>query len=271
MSLKESNDRLPGDIPAPAKTDKELIRERFYHKFDEYDRLARAQKRICKALSDEMRALIPPSAVGNALEIGAGTGFLTQDMVRRYPDSEWHLNDLIPEAGEYLSRYTPGVRTHWLWGDAEKMDFPQGLDLITSACTIQWFSDITAFARKAAAATQPGGWLALSTFGPDNFKEIRATTGDGLEYLSTEELAKVFSDAGYEIKILRDWYEQLSMDDPSAVLRHIKETGVNSVKKAAWGPDRFEKFNADYKRLFSTPEGHVTLTFHPVIIIAQKK
>lgn len=263
MNLKDN------DIRDPQPTDKELIRERFHQKFGEYDRLAETQRCICHELAAEVHTHIP-GPITRALEIGAGTGFLTADLIRRYPSAKWFLNDLVPEAEAFLSRYASGNDVEWLWGDAEKIDFPANLDLITSSCTVQWFSDMKGFAARAAAATKSGGWLALTTFGPDNFREIRATTDEGLDYLSEEELGVIFRDTGYKVVILRNWHEILRLDDPAAVLRHIKETGVNSVKKAKWGHDRFDRFNADYKRLFSTEDAGVTLTFHPIIMLAQK-
>lgn len=251
-------------------TDKDLLRERFEASFARYDDVAHTQKEICSSLAAELAA-IPADSVSHIFEFGAGTGFLTRHMAEKFPHAEWVLNDLTPVAEQFLLRYVDASRISWLWGDAEKVEFPGDVDLIASSCTVQWFTDMPAFAARAARATNPGGWLALTTFGVDNFREIRATTGEGLDYLTTERLEEILAGAGYEVVCLRDYHVQLLFEDPSSVLKHIKATGVNSVKKASWGHDRFMRFDADYRRMFSAEGGGVTLTFHPVILLARLK
>lgn len=260
---------LPAGNQPARQADKELIHDRFETSFAEYDRMASTQRRICGELVAELEKL-PLGDVRSIFEIGAGTGFLTCDLVRLYPGARWYLNDLVEAAGKFLCRYVPAEDSEWLWGDAEAIDYPSGLDLVASSCTIQWFGDMPAFAARAAAATNKGGWIALTTFGPENFREIRATTGEGLDYRTPEQMASIFEAAGYRIQLVRQWEEVLRFEDPSSVLKYIKATGLNSVKKAKWGHERFLRFESDYKRLFPAEGGGVTLTFHPMILIGQK-
>ncbi len=114
------------------KIDKELILRRFETSFDGYNKYADVQRRICARLGE----LVPKHEVMRGLELGAGTGFLTEYLLRRWPHAEWLVNDLSTEAKRFLEPLAPTAK--WLWGDAEAIPYPSGLDIIASASTAQW-------------------------------------------------------------------------------------------------------------------------------------
>lgn len=250
-------------------TDKELIRKRFEASFATYNELADVQRRICARLS-ERAGKCCAGGVERAFEIGAGTGFLTRCLVSRWPDAKWYLNDLIPAVEDFIAPQVAGVDVEYIWGDAEKIEYPQGLDLIASTSTAQWFEDKAAFARKAASALDPGGYVVLSLFGPDNFREIKATTGEGLVYHSAAELAAIFEAAGFGMLHTEEYTETLTFETPKDVLKYIKSLGVNSVKKTRWGAGKMEEFESRYREMFRTPDGCLTLTYHPILLIGRR-
>ncbi len=287
--MKSQNDNHISTL----KTDKELVRRRFEACFGRYDRLAVVQQSICGQLARMLSGAVGADdnvQISRALEIGIGTGFLTRILVARHDDAgnidvegegvstnvistkntKWYLNDLVPAARTYAGEFVQGHDVEWLWGDAEEITFPDELDLIASASTVQWFDDMAAFASRAAAASRPGGWLALSTFGPDNFLEIRATTGEGLNYPTAEEFAQFFRNADYEIIALTEETRTLRFDTPADVLHHIKATGVNSIRQTRWTRQQLSDFSRDYLEQFPASDGGVTLTYHPVLLLARK-
>ena len=58
-----------------------------------YDRHASLQARVARRLG----ALLPASRAPRVLEIGCGTGFFTQHLLRRYPDGDFLITDIAPE------------------------------------------------------------------------------------------------------------------------------------------------------------------------------
>ncbi len=204
--------------------------------------------------------MLPSTTPERALEIGAGTGFLTTQLTRRFPATHWIVNDLAPAAQPYLLPHLQGVSHEFLWGDAEKAILPAELDLIATASTVQWFDDLPGFLEKCRQATRPGGYLALTTFGPDNFREIRALTGRGLPYPAIDQIA------GYEIVAREEYREVLQFDSPREVLRHIRAIGVNALAPTAWSKGRLQEFEADYQLRFAS-----RLTWHPLLVVAKKK
>lgn len=251
-------------------TDKNLIKERFEASFATYNELADVQRRICDRLALSAAELCVHD-VHRAFEIGAGTGFLTRCLVARWPQAKWYLNDLIPSTEGFLAPQVGDADIEYLWGDAEKIDYPAALDLIASTSTAQWFEDKDAFARKTAAALNPGGYLVLSLFGPDNFREIKTATGEGLEYHSLTELAAILERAGFRILLADEYTETLSFATPRDVLKYIKSLGVNSVKKTRWHPGKMDDFETRYRALFPAPDGGVTLTYHPLLLVAERR
>lgn len=252
-------------------TDKDLIKERFESSFLTYNELAHVQRRICNRLADRATTCCGCGHdVKRAFEIGAGTGFLTHCLISIWPRAKYFLNDLIPTVKDFIDPQTVGVDIEYLWGDAENIDYPSNLDLIASTSTIQWFGDKVGFARKTAAALNHGGYLAISLFGPENFREIRATTGEGLRYLALTELCTIFEQAGFRILHAEEYTEILSFDTPRDALKYIKSLGINSVKKTSWNAGKMEEFDAAYRRMFPSPDGGITLTYHPQLIIAQR-
>lgn len=247
--------------------DKELIRKRFEASFSRYHRLALVQRDICTELGELAAGLCDPGSVSRAMEIGVGTGFLTSHLARLFPDAKWYLNDISESSRDFLSDNAP-LNSKFICGDAENMEFPRNLDLIASASTVQWFDDMPGFASRAAAATNPGGWLVLSTFGPDNFREIRETTGEGLDYYTLAELCGILEAAGYEIASGVEYTRTLCFDTPIDVLRHIKATGVNSLVSTHWGPRQLDAFDEKYRAAYST-DGGVALTYHPILLSAR--
>ena len=251
-------------------TDKELIKARFEASFATYNELAHVQRLICDRLA-ESAARLCSHDVRRALEIGAGTGFLTRHLVARWPRAKWYLNDLIPATEHFLAPQVADVDVEYLWGDAEKLPYPAALDLIASTSTAQWFEDKPAFAWKVAEALNPGGYLVLSLFGPENFREIKAAAGEGLEYFPLTYIAAVFERTGFRILSATEYIETLSFATPRDVLQYIKSLGVNSVKKTKWSSGKMEEFETRYRELFSTPDGGVTLTYHPLLLIAERE
>lgn len=270
------------------KHDKTLLRKRFSRNLKTYDTLASVQRDIAGRIGSILADRVSSAAVARGAEIGAGTGFLTRHLVRLFPQAEWTVNDLVPESRGYLPSTTPsGIPLRFSAGDGEVFPFENGrFDLIASASTVQWFDDLPGFIARAADSLSENGILALSTFGPENFREITAATGQGLEYYPLGRLANLITDNGLRILAKEEWIEQQRYPTPTDVLRHLRLTGVNAVAAERWTHSRLKKFEEEYRAACAVaetggdagavnfPPGKsgecVTLTFHPIILIAEK-
>lgn len=154
--------------------------------------------------------------------------------------------------------------------DAETLDFPQGTDLITSCSTLQWFADTERFFARCHRFLSDGGILAFSTFGKKNMREIHALTGHGLEYLSLDNL-KVLLSPRFEILYAEEEIVSLPFGTPLEVLRHLKQTGVTGTEKRVWTRGRLQSFCDEYIRMCGNDDRSVSLTYHPIYVIARKR
>lgn len=255
--------------------DKQLLQRRFSRHLRSYDTSAVVQRTIADRIGGLLEQRYANGGrVRCGVEIGSGTGFLTRHLVRLFPEAEWTANDLTAESGSWL----PGS-VRFEAGDGERFAFPDGTcDLIASASVVQWFDDLPGFIARAAKGLRPqGGVLALGTFGPENLREIAGTTGRGLHYYPLESLRKEVERNGLRIAVAEEWIERQLHPTPADVLRHLRLTGVNGVAAERWTRDRLRRFEADYRSAYTLPapsgsdgEEGVTLTFHPIILIAER-
>jgi malonyl-CoA O-methyltransferase len=110
-------------------------------------------------------------------------------------------------------------------------------------------------------------------------KEIRELTGKGLPYRSREELEAALS-LHFDILYSEEELIPLSFEDPMKVLYHLKQTGVNGLsaqsslypkhEKQTWTRRDLQHFCERYTQEF-TQGTSVSLTYHPIYIIAKKK
>lgn len=232
-----------------------------------YHSAAIAQKQI----AEKLFTLIEQSQIQpqKALEIGCGSGFLTHLTLNKFPNCEWTLNDLFLSDEVLDLSKGKETTTFFLTGNAEQIDFPTSLDLITSSSTIQWFQDIPNFLDKCAKSLKPGGQIAFSSFGVTNFNEIRSLTQTGLNYLNLEEWELILKQNFKEIKISE---ERIILHFPSAidVLKHLKKTGVNAGNRRYKTRSQLYNFTKKYEKLFQTDKG-VKLTYAPIYIQAIKR
>lgn len=252
-------------------TDKSIIEKCFTKGSETYNNEALIQKKIAAKLAHLLLNL-GFEKFEQVLEIGCGTGFLTKQIINNFSFQEYYLNDLVNKTVNEIITPSPIAikNLKFIKGDAETISFPENMDAIVSTSTFQWFNFLEEFISKMQKLLKKKGVFAFSTFGPNNYKEIKSTLNIGLSYKSKEEIERILN-ANFEIIHSEEWTEQKHFNSPTEVLKHMKLTGVNGVKTSYIGKERLTKFHNDYVRLFSNTLNQVSLTYNPIIIIAKQK
>lgn len=249
------------------KPNKQLIEKRFEKNIVSYEHEAFIQKEIAFKLSRSIEPFLQNPR--HILEIGCGTGFLTRHCMQNYPDAFFTLNDLCGNLQPFLSKQL-AQPFQFIKGDAEQCTFPSDQDLIVSCSAFQWFQRIDRFFEQCRSILKPRGILAFSTFGEKNFVEIKETTGHSLHYPTINQLTEWLQE-GFDIVKATEEIRQTAFANPMEVLRHIRKTGVNSLHSSTWNHKRLETFIENYQQNHSLSTGEVSLTYHPIYIIARKK
>lgn len=147
---------------------------RAFSSAQDYDANAHVQRRVAQGLAERVAALDLPENP-HVLEIGCGTGFLTEPLAEHIRGGEWLVTDLSP-AMLGRARRRLGARPGWRYAvlDGEH-GTPEGrFDLIVSSMTLQWFENLPAAVARMRGWLRPGGVLVFTTLAADTFAEWRA-------------------------------------------------------------------------------------------------
>ena len=244
--------------------DKATIARRFSKAAITYNRNATVQAIVAKRLAG-MLADTGCKNFEKAMEIGCGTGLFTKFLTSDFKIKSLVLNDLYK--AEDIDQYLENTEYSFIEADAEAMKMPEGLDLIASCSTMQWFENQPDFIFKCSKALNNNGILALATYGSDNMWQMKKATGIYLDYYSMDELVALLKKHFNKVEAVQEHYT-LTFNSAMEVLRHIKATGVAGISKTVWGKEKCQAFCAEYSSEFGNEDGSVNLTYHPILLIA---
>lgn len=252
-------------------TNKKIIEQRFSRSINTYPQHATVQLHIVKKLNTHIKNLSFHKSPF-VLEIGCGTGLLTNEFLQFHRPEIFYVNDISIEAMTAIaSVFEKHAFPNWQFiiGDAENTHFPDHLDLIISSSTLQWFTDLERFIEKIYCNLNEDGYFVFSTYGPDNYKEVKTVAGIGLQYYSIPDLLQILHKY-FNILHIEEEHQVLYFQNPIKVLQHIKYTGVNSINKQFWTKGKLKNFENEYQKQYSTPQNEVMLTYHPIYVVLQK-
>ena len=238
------------------------IKSRFEKSMDKYDENAVVQKESAEKLAAETAKIRKNFDV--ILETGSGTGLLTQEIKKHLIFKTYYANDLVEKSRTYVTKIIPQAK--FIHGNAVKINVPQKPDLIISNAMFQWFNKLENITGRCKTVLNKDGILAFSTFGPENFIELKNLSGLTLNYRSKEEIIKTL-EADFEVIHYEEYIRKLNFKTPPELLLPMKNTGVNSLSAKPWTIKEVKDFCEKYLEKF----GRVQLTYNPVIVIAKVK
>lgn len=140
-----------------------------------YDEHASLRKEVANRLIASLKpwqAIIP---AGPIIELGCGTGFVTEGLAELYPERKIEATDLSPGMVSYCRKKFSSVGSlSFVVRDAE--DVPRGepnYALAVSSFTAQWFKDPALTLGRWLEAIKPGGLLLVAFPGNESFPEWR--------------------------------------------------------------------------------------------------
>lgn len=244
------------------KVDKDLVKQKFLEALCSYDEHASVQRLMGLELLRELKNY-SPAKYGTALEIGSGSGKFTKYLNREMRFGKLYCNDLFEESYPFVEKWCK--KENFLVLDAENAEkLPDNIDLLVSNATFQWFSDLPSFLNSVHGKLNTGATVAFTSFGSEQFKEIREITGNSLKYLVKDEFLKS-TGSKYELVFFNEWIETMQFASVKRVLKHISATGVSGVAEKGI-PIDFETFLNKYKEKFFAGEMY-PLTYNPQIWI----
>lgn len=240
---------------------KDLIQKRFAKNLDTYNDNAKIQKKM----AERLLSFLDRKDFNDILEIGCGTGFLTQLVNEKFSFKTYTANDIVESCEKYVKEINPKI--NFIPADIEKAveNSDKKYDLIISNAVFQWVENLESFIKLLVSKLNDGGVLLFSTFGPENFREVNFVLGKTLPYYSANELQEIIKD--YK-NIVEQEMHVMAFKTPKDILKHIKSTGVNALEMVSWTKTDMQKFENGYNNFCS---GIPTLTYHPIYVKIENK
>ncbi|HEV2885317.1 MAG TPA: class I SAM-dependent methyltransferase [Jatrophihabitans sp.] len=113
--------------------------------------------------ADRVAATAAARSPGRVLELAAGTGILTAELVCALPAADITATDLNPAMVSWAADRVPGAA--WLPADAQHLDLPDGcFDLVACQFGVMFFPDKPAAFAEAARVLLPGATLLFTVW-----------------------------------------------------------------------------------------------------------
>lgn len=197
----------------------------FNKHYNVYEKYSLAQKQVAKNLLDYMgKSNIFDTEIDSIFEIGCGTGIFTREYRKYFLHSDLILNDIF-DVREFIKDIDYNI---FIQENIEELDIPKS-DLVVSSSVFQWIKDKDSLIRNIAENTNN---LCFSSYVSGNLIEIKNHFEVSLDYLNIEEFKEILKKYFSSIKSYSETIK-LDFDDPMAVLKHLKYTGVTGFQKTS--------------------------------------
>ncbi|OUV03258.1 MAG: hypothetical protein CBC42_02020 [Betaproteobacteria bacterium TMED82] len=148
---------------------KENLKKSFRLGLEKYNINAEIQMNIAHSLV----AILPEIEQPKVLEIGCGTGFLTEKLFKKYPKGQFDITDLCPTMVDYCKKKFYTKNTRFFEIDGEKIKSSNlffkacKYDLIVTSMVLHWFENPLVTIKNLKHL----GPIFYSTIGEKNFIE----------------------------------------------------------------------------------------------------
>ncbi|GIM30697.1 malonyl-[acyl-carrier protein] O-methyltransferase [Clostridium polyendosporum] len=217
--------------------DKEKLKRRFSRNIKNYDKYANVQKRMGDILVDYIKN--DRSHIKNILEIGCGTGYVTQRLINYFPDAQITAVDIAPGMIEYVKSIIQCDRVNFICEDIEEMKLKDKFDLIISNATFQWFNNLEKTTNQLIELLDKNGILCFSTFGENTFKELNEAFSKAKDMLKINESISP-GQSFYSLNQLQDICNNI-----------ITTNNVNDMEISSLESYEYEYFNCCIDFLYS--------------------
>jgi len=218
-------------------TESKIVAKNFSRNPAYYHKKATTQLYVANKLAN----LIAQSGEGTKkiLEIGCGTGFLTEKLFHLYPESTFLITDISEAMLQYCKKYTETSRAKLkISANFAKMDISSSclndnFNLIVSSLVFQWINDLDKFISQLHSQLTDNGRLIFSTLSPGTFTSVKQIFNEinipfPMPKLLTPEKIQLACKDFDHIEI----HEEVRVENFDSIrlfLKHIQGTGAGNA------------------------------------------
>lgn len=260
-----------------ARLDLQQVRRAFARAARQYEQHDAVQREVESRLFESFDYY--EGKPGRVLDVGCGTARGTALLRKRWRDATVIALDVSPpmlhEARRHAGWWKPFAR---LCADGNALPFPRhSIDVVYSNLCMQWCNAPQVLLAEFARVLKPGGFVAVSTLGPDTLKELRAAwaTVDATHahvagFLDMHDIGDAALAAGLKDPVLATEHLTMRYADVRALLRDLKGLGATNAdharQHALTGKARFRAMQDAYAA--QRGEGRIPATFEVVTLHA---
>lgn len=276
------------------------IQQHFNHAAPSYDDAAILQKTVAERIDERLElTTVEPKTI---LDLGAGTGLLTEQVIRRYPDAQLFAVDLSPsmlkiatprftaprwpalnpKVNQFLQncKLTKALATKTaataINADVYQLPFADNsVDLIVSNLMLQWCDDLDSVFAEFRRVLRSEGLLMFTTFGPDTLKELRqawqsvdANYEHVNNFIDMHDIGDALIRNGFGQPVMDMEIFTLTYDKPMGVLKDLKAIGATNANKqrnnGLMGKQRFASMLNAYDELRNPNDNKIPATYEVV-------
>ena len=250
-----------------------------------YDRQPGVQPVVAEKVIDIIRTseCLNQLPTPRVLEIGCGTGALTELLIARFPTARILAVDIaeamVEQARQRLGN--PGNVT-WQAGDIRHLNLsPYAFDLMTSSSALHWVQPLKPTLKRLRNALTPGGTFICGVMSRgtlqelhDLRREIAPDKASPVQLPAPEQILDAVRGAGMEIVDSRLEQFVTRYDSGLNFLRILNRQGVTGgiyAPEQALNRAEIKQLVAEYEKRFAHPAGGVAATYNTVFIRARNR
>ncbi len=255
------------------------IQQYFSRSARRYHLHATFQRQIAAHLADGFLGMQLPDSV---LELGCGTGFLTQELCKRFPSSTIDAIDISPEMIELAQEALPNSPVRWQVADMNQWHRPQHYDLVASSTVLHWANPLGPLMQNIHRQLSNRGKLVAAIMANGTLTELhqlRQEITPGREPVqplpSEQQLRTALAEARLEICQWEQVAYQQAFSSSRDLFRTLRHSGFTGGPFASSSDQRLNRTELEqliqlYQQRYEDSEGNVQATFRVIYLIAQR-
>mgnify|MGYP001566229188 CR=1 FL=1 len=247
------------------------VRLAFNKASNNYDDHAFLQKEIATRLNEKLNVISASSNV--ILDLGAGTGLLSEQLLQRFSDSKIIALDFAQNS------LKNNKANHKICANANHLPLADNsVDIVISSLMMQWCPDLKQLFSEIHRVLKNDGLILFSTFGPDTLKELKKSWSvvDNETHVNTftdmHDIGDQILGCGFQSPVMEMEKLTLTYQAVTDLLRDLKAIGAQSVdkrSKSLTGKDKFKLMTKMYESY--RKEGKLPATYEVIYGHAWKK
>ncbi|MBC6974331.1 malonyl-ACP O-methyltransferase BioC [Bacillus sp. Xin] len=263
---------------------KTLLQKRFNGAAVSYDQYASVQKKMAQQLLSIMKKHYHKMSSIRILELGCGTGYLTEQLAVSFPNAEIIAIDFAESMIAVAKTRNHVESVTFRCEDIEHLALSESFDVIISSATFQWLNDLQITLKNLYRYLFEGGLLLFSTFGEQTFQElhtafqiakeeknIQSSSSVGQRFLMREQLQDVCESITGDVDVSETCYIE-KFATVREFLQSIRKVGATNSNAESYcqSPSIFRAMLRIYERDF-TEEGQIVTTYHALFAYIEKE